>query len=558
MFAFTLPQMSLFTRRRFLHTGSLAIAAANVPLHRVRAATPKGPPPDVPEIKALADAALDAAHAAGAIYAEVHVRVAQRESWDRVFRLQLIDSPGCALHVAFGVRALVQGYWGYEGYDGVATRDVAVRMGRAAVMQAKTAATGKARTVELASTPVVTGTWTMPVAIDPFTVSYEEKYDTLAAMNDFAMRMRGVLDSQAVLEHSTNLITDIDFSKEERTFVSSSGSFVTQTNYCTACDFRIRVDSDWRTELSVGRSTGLLSMAGAGWEYVRDAGYRDRVQQMIEEALRARRPKPVDVGRYDIVFDAQATAGILNRTIGDGTAIDRAMGTAVSGNTSFLSDPLAMLGTFEVGSPLLTVSANRSMPGGAATVKWDDEGVEPPPTMLVHEGRLTDYQTTRESASWLASYYQRAGMPVRSNGCAEALGSRPPGMRTPNLVMQPGSQELSFDELVKDTQRGLAVLGGSTHTDFQALNGYGQGALVYEINNGKLGASVAGALYQYRTPEFWRSLVALGGPQSAHPFGFSTWSEDDIWRFTDRVAHTVSAVPMKVTGVAVVDPLRHA
>jgi len=232
------------------------------------------------------------------------------------------------------------------------------------------------------------------------------------------------------------------------------------------------------------------------------------------------------------------------------------MGHEANGvGTSYLSDPNAMIGTFKMGSPLLNVTANRSMPKGAATVKWDAEGVEPAEFSVVKEGILNDFQTTREVASLLAPYYQKTGKPVRSNGCAGTYDPTTPLQQfNPNLVMKPGAQELSFDDLVRDTKKGLAIVGGYASADHQVLNGAGSGEAVYEIVDGKLGQTIANAEFIYRAPDLWKNLVAIGGPKSALSFGIDNTRGEG----RSRMAHTVTAVPGKFKGVAITDPYRKA
>jgi len=195
------------------------------------------------------------------------------------------------------------------------------------------------------------------------------------------------------------------------------------------------------------------------------------------------------------------------------------------------------------------------MPMGAATVKWDDEGVAPPEATLVKDGILNDYQTTRESASWLTEYYQKKGVPVQSNGCAFAYGGMmSPKLQCPNLVMQPGKSETSFADLVAGTKRGMAIRGALVNSDQQALNVNGYGQYVNEIVDGKLGIALSNVMFNYRGPEFWKNLVAVGGPSSARQFGFAetTGARGSGYRF----GHSISAVPGKVVAVAITDSTR--
>jgi TldD protein len=376
-------------------------------------------------------------------------------------------------------------------------------------------------------------------------VSWQEKVDYIGGMSDLIARQ----------PFGASTTTRLRFVKEERIFASTENNYSTQTVFTTGAVMNVTVSRDWLTERYGFRSVDFLTPAGAGWEYVVNAPFEERAHALVEEARRSRRPKPVDLGRYDVVFDAVALAGILDATIGPATELDRAMGyEANNGGTSFLNTPLDMLGTYRLASPLVTVMANRSMPGGAATVQWDDEGVTPDEITLVKDGILTDFQTTRESASWMAPYYRKIGRPVRSHGCAGSdEATIPTSLRPPNFVLTPGAQQVSFDDLVAGTKKGLAVVGGRSWTDQQALNGTTSGDLVYEIRDGKLGRPLDAAEVTWRAPEFWRNVVALGGTASVRHVGIERGRD-----YAHRVPYTIAAVPAKVTQLALMDARRRA
>jgi TldD protein len=191
------------------------------------------------------------------------------------------------------------------------------------------------------------------------------------------------------------------------------------------------------------------------------------------------------------------------------------------------------------------------MSGGAATVKWDDEGVEPDSMTLVRDGILTDYQTTRESATWLAPYYQRVGAPIRSHGGAICSSiERLPTLTSANLTMAPSKSDASFDTLVAGTKKGIAVVSSRVRSDQQGLNAEVSG-LMYEISNGVLGSVIGGATLWIRAPEFWKSLMALGGTDSVRRRGMQrqrTWD--------DGTAHTIEAPAARFTNVSVINDTR--
>lgn len=156
--------MTRFTRRTFLKTSSLAIAATAIP-YRNAAAWKLADITLAQDLRALTAAALDAARGAGAIYAEAHFRLTRNESWSIVSIGY--SQPFNATTVGLSVRALVNGYWGFSAMDGIVSIDDAVRMGRDAAGQAKAASKGKQHNIDLASLPTVaSGSWNMPVEID--------------------------------------------------------------------------------------------------------------------------------------------------------------------------------------------------------------------------------------------------------------------------------------------------------------------------------------------------------------------------------------------------------
>jgi len=204
---------------------------------------------------------------------------------------------------------------------------------------------------------------------------------------------------------------------------------------------------------------------------------------------------------------------------------------------------------------MLTLSANRSEPGGAATVGWDDEGVRPEEVTLVREGVLVDFQTTRESATWLADYYGRNGRPVASRGCAWAeSGIHAPLQRRPNLVVSPGPGDLDFEGAVAGVGNGIAVRGLEIDVDFQGLNGIGFGDRVYEVKNGTRVARILGAGFLFRAPELWKGLVALGGARSSERFGMESVKGQP----EQRAGHSVTAPVAVFEQFTVVDALRKA
>lgn len=529
---------SACTRRHFLQATSLAAVAGVVPVRRTPALyIPSTPGMSVePDLHALAARAVEAAQSAGATYADVRLTLTRRQEprWSE------------SEERGFGVRVLVNGYWGFLA-SAVWTPDEAVRLARAAVQQAKAHSRGQHRPVDLGTVPVVRGgEWVMPVKYDPFDIPVDEKLDVMAAFADMAR----------TAQVGINVQSGMRFVRQSRVFASSEGTSWAQTIYRSNAAFAVFYRDEYHAGLpSAGAGADFLSTAGLGWEYVSESGIPAAIPQLIDNAEQARHRVPVELGRYDMVLSAEAMATLVDRTLGAATELDRALGyEANAEGTSYLDQPLTMLGTQQVASPHVTLTANRSLPGGVATVRWDDEGVVPEPFSLVSNGVLVDYQTTREQAAWLAPYYQQAGRPIRSHGCASASSALDITMQqSPNLALMPGTVPATFDSLVAGVDKGIAILDLNVSMDQQGLNGIGSGTM-REIVHGKLGRFIRGGALVFRAPELWKSVMGVGGPGTQQWFGRSRGKGEP----GQEMYYSVGAVPAMIPQLSLIDATRKA
>jgi TldD protein len=398
--------------------------------------------------------------------------------------------------------------------------------------------------------PVATGSWSTPIRIDPFQIPIEEKVD-------FVVSLVGLYPKRTdfTIGGGMNFMA---FSRAEGAVATTDGAYFTQTLYQSGGHFSVAARRRKKNvdQRGAASATGL-TMSGAGWELFLDAKVPEQIPQLIDtaEALAVVPSKPVEIGRYDLVCSALMIGTLIASTLGPATELDRSLGfEANSGGTSYLGpDPYARLGT-TLGSPLLHVQADRSMDKGLATVKWDDEGVVPDTFTLVDKGTLVDYQTNREQAAWLKEWYVKRGQPVRSHGCAAGGSALETTLQmTPNLSLTPGADNVSFDDLVANTKRGIAWIVGGARMDFQFREGVGNGVM-REIVNGKLGAFIVGGQMLFSSSELWKSLVALGGASSREQIP----SKEDKGEPQQAAAYSVSAVPGVLKEMPIVDARRKA
>jgi TldD protein len=254
-----------------------------------------------------------------------------------------------------------------------------------------------------------------------------------------------------------------------------------------------------------------------GWEYVRDADLVGNAPRWAEEAVQKLSATPVEVGRYDLILDPTNLWLTIHENIGHPTELDRAMGFEANyAGTSFLSPPEAMLGKLKYGPEFMNVQGDRSQEGALSTIGYDDDGVRPQDFLIVKNGIFNDYQTTREQAPWLRWWYEQEGMPVRSHGTSYAQGwNHVQFQRMPNVSLMPGERDLSRDDLVSATDRGILIVGdGSFSIDQQRYNAQFGGQVFHEIRNGRIVGQLKDVAYQIRTTDFWNSMDMLGGRSS--------------------------------------------
>lgn len=565
-----LPGVSRFSRQGTLWRRGIAAAATARGVRVARQAERLDPAP----WQALAQRAVDAARSAGARYADARLTRIVLHEYSVGGPRGIGGFPEDEEYVGVGVRALVDGYWGFSAST-LATPDEVVRLARDAVAQAKDNANGPPWTVELGQYPVAAGTWATPHRVDPFTISIEEKLDHIAYWHQCAEQARVEL----VNDGSPSWLR---FAREERVLATSDGALCTQTLYESGGLLLCGVPDGQGGYVATVAAHGL-ERAGVGWELFLDAKISQQFfsgQLAQELAQKAAIPgKPSTIGRYTLICDGATMAALVETTLGVATQLDRALGyEANAGGTSFVDDPLSMVGHLHVTSPLVNLTANRSAPRELATVKWDDEGVEPQPFTLIKDGILTDFQTTREQAAWLAPYYQQHGIAVRSHGCAAAESAQLITMQhMPNLSLEPsasvGAAAIRVEDLVADVQDGILVEHGQViESDFQARTGL-LGGSMREIKNGRLGKTLTGGAVLFTSEDLWKAIKAVGGPATQAVIGTTQYGSGLGFGIVESMethqlhgkgepsqvtSHSVRAVAATIANQPLIDPSRKA
>jgi TldD protein len=444
----------------------------------------------------LAGAALSAAKVAGASYADLRVHRISTE----IIQLRdgELETAVIGREVGLAVRVIVNGTWGFASHAEL-TPPVAADTARRAVHVAMTLAALNTERVELAPEPVYTdATWVSDYRIDPFSVAAAEK---IAVLEDYS----GRLLSADGIDHVSAGLSAV---KEQSFYADSFGSSITQQ--------RLRVLPTLEAvavDTAAGSFDSMRTLApptARGWEVVVGDeiwNWTDELAQLpslLAEKIKAPSVMP---GPKDLVIDPTNLWLTIHESIGHATEYDRAIGyEAAYAGTSFATPD--KLGTMRYGSPVMNVTADRTVEFGLASIGYDDEGVAAQSWDLVRDGVFVGYQLDRVFAP-------RLGQP-RSNGCSYADSPHHvPIQRMANVSLQPGSDELSTDDLVARVADGIYIVGDKSWSiDMQRYNFQFTGQRFFRIRDGRLDGQLRDVAYQATTTDFWNSMEAVGGPST--------------------------------------------
>ncbi len=534
------------------HTGvAAAIAAANAALYPgvANAFAPPRYPRGVSEfedlpIKDLLMDALSAAKSAGATWADARIG-RYRQNFVGTREKQIVQV-GDTDSIGIGIRALVDGAWGFAASQTLTKDGVAAAAREAATIAKANKIPGTSPVVLAAAPAEPNGTWKSAFEIDPFTIPVEQKAQLLIDANTEAMKVTNVKFVNSFLF----------FVREDRNYANTDGSFITQTVIRSWVPFTATAVSPDFSDFQSRANT--VQPMGRGWEFIVAADLVNNARKWGEEAAEKLKAKPVDVGRYDLVLHPSHLWLTIHESIGHPTELDRAMGYEANyAGTSFVSPPEKVLGTLKYGPEIMNIQGDRSQEGSCAAIGWDDDGVKPDTFLIVKNGMFHDYQTNREQAPWLESYYKKNNMPVKSHGCCNADSwSDVQFERMPNVSLLPGAKDSKWEDLIAATDAGIAIIGdGSFSIDQQRYNAQFGGQVFYEIKGGKLGGMLKDVAYQMRTPDFWNSMDMIGG-KSSYMLGGSFFDGKGQPPQVGSVSH--GCVPARFRNINVINTGRKA
>ncbi len=500
--------------------------------------------------KQMADVALNAARSKGATYTDVRIGrylnqfVVTRE--DKVQNIVNTESYG------MGIRVIANGAWGFAATDKM-DKDSIARAAELAVATAKENSRLLSEPVRLAPQKGYGEvSWKAPIEKNAFEVPIKEKVDLLMNVNSAAMK--------AGADYITSVLFLVN---EQKYFASTDGSYIDQDVHRIWPTFFVT-----KIDAATGKfetRNALSAPMGMGYEYL-NARPQDKINgvttlykgryDMVEDARAAGaqageklKSKSIEPGKYDLVLDPSHLWLTIHESVGHPTELDRVLGYEANfAGTSFLTLDKWESKKFNFGSKLVNIVGDKTQVGSLGAVGYDDEGVGCGKWDIIKDGTLVNYQAIRDQAHIL-------GLPASQGCCYADNWSSVQFQRMPNVSLQPSKEKKSIDDLIKNVEKGIYIVGdGSFSIDQQRYNFQFGGQLYYEIKEGKIANMVRDVAYQANSQDFWNACSGIAD-ESDYRLGGSFFDGKGQPSQSSAVSHGSSTALFK--GINVINTARN-
>jgi len=335
------------------------------------------------------------------------------------------DRMSSGTSMGLGVRILHKGSWGFASTS-IVDKETARSCLDDAIAAARLAppATG----IELATLPAHEASAATAVAIDPRSISAEDKMALLRTQEAEMLRVAG--------DKAVNTTVGLSNTITRTVVCNTQGALVEQeqTRVSFNC-FLVCADGDVRQE-------GYESRARlAGWEemaVITPEAYAVKAASKAVELLSARR---APAGVFPVILHPSVVGVFIHEAFGHNAEAD-----LVLAGESILE---GKMGT-KIASDLVTVIDDGTIPGQWGSFAFDHEGTPSQRRRIIDKGTLVGFMHSLESAG---------RMDVPPNGSARADGfAQRPIVRMSNTLVEAG--ETPFDEMVKGIGDGILFQDG--------------------------------------------------------------------------------------------------
>ena len=467
--------------------------------------------------KKMADVALNTAKSMGATYADARIgRYLNQYVFTREDKVQNVVNTES---FGIGIRVIANGTWGFSSTNDV-TEDGIKNATQQAVAIAK--ANSKIQKEPVVLAPVQGHgevSWKTPIQKDFKEVPISEKVDLLLSANAAAM------------ENGANFVNSALFMvNEQKYFASTDGSYIDQDVHRIWPTFNVTAVDRQAGKFKTRQA--LSAPMGMGYEYMdglesekltgpEGIKLYNRSYDIVEDATMAAKQakeklsaKSVEAGKYDLVLEPNHLGLTIHESVGHPLELDRVLGYEANyAGTSFATLDKWESKDFNYGSDIVNIVADKTQVGSLGAVGYDDEGVKTKKWDLIRDGKLVNYQAIRDQVHMIDQN--------ESHGCCYAQSWQDVQFqRMPNVSLEPGKEKYSLQDMIKDVEKGIYILGrGSYSIDQQRYNFQFGGTMFYEIKNGEIAGMLEDVAYQSNTQEFWNSCTKICDKDDYRLFG---------------------------------------
>ena len=455
-------------------------------------------------MKDLCRYAVDVAELDGVAYADARI-VQIRDQLivtedERISRIDDCESIG------IGVRVIADGAWGFAATSRLEKGAIEETV-RESIAIAKAGALVRGpQGIHLAEEPPYADAFKTPIQTDPFGVSLEDKIGLLLAINKEVLSVKGVSKCHSYMH----------FRRQQRLLANGEGSLIESDVITSTARYQATAVDETTAKTRYMEATPR----NVGYEHIEHTPLLAEARRVGEEAVAQLSARTCPVGKKDLVLHPSHLALTMHESIGHATELDRALGMeeSLAGSTFATPD---LLGELKYGSPMMNVICDNVLPEGLATMGYDDDGVKGQRWDLIRDGVLVDYQTNRETCHAIGA--------ARSRGsCRADSWNSIPITRQSNFGLAPGTEPLTLEELIADTEDGIYIEGmGSFSIDQKRQNFQFGGDCFWEIKNGKRIGMLKDVTYQAITTGFWGSLDAICDERFWIPIGVMNCGKGD-------------------------------
>jgi TldD protein len=399
-----------------------------------------------------------------------------------VVKNAVIDALSYAEDEGLCVRILTKEGLGFASTNTLKNEEV-----RKVVDQAyRTARSSKRKTpITFVEEKSVNEKWTVEQKEKLIDVTVEQRVESILKIDDYLNSLDVKIPGR---------IMQLSDGVSEKYFCNSEGSRISSVQPGIFCLVYVTVSEDGQSEMSY-RDYGYTG----GWEGLNKMRIDETMGHDVKVLDKViKQGKKVQEGKMDLICGPQVTGIASHESCGHPMEADRINGREMSqAGKSFVTKEL--LGQ-RIGSEMVTIIDDPTIPNSAGFYLFDEEGVKARPRYLYKNGIINEFLHNRESA---------AIMGTRSNAASRSVGyNREPIVRMANTYLAPG--DYTDEELLEGVKRGIWMESfNEWNIDDTRFNQKYVGREAYLIENGELKTPIKASVIETTTRNFWSAVDAV-------------------------------------------------